>query len=385
MEDTTPSETRRRLAMLALAIAAGLAVASLKSPPNYTVVMTASSNIFAGRNPYEAQPGLDFYKYSPLAGLLTAPLIPLPVPLGIFFFVFAQTLLFLRGFGRWSRAAGYDVGGSRTLLLVAFAAVALDLATALQNCQVNAGIFALMLLGAAQHAEGRTALSGLTLSLATDLKLYPFTLALCLAAGFRARFWLSFLGGLAVWLLLPSAAVGFAENPELHRQWLSRIASDRGGDLSMLDLGSFLELHFGLEGLLLPGALVGGAGLGLLSWSLFRRGDHERLNRFLLPLNGLYVLLFSYLSESPTSVLAVAGIFLIGARAATCERGARLYWCAFVLALALVPVFYSDLAPRPAQDWARAVHLKTAGYLYVFVMNLWLLRGYQKRTRPVSR
>jgi hypothetical protein len=152
----------------------------------------------------------------------------------------------------------------------------------------------------------------------------------------------------------------------------------------MLDVGSFLELHFGLEGLLYPLGFVVGAGLGLAALLLFQRGEHALLKRFLLPLNGLYVLLFSYLSESPTSVLAVAGIFLIGARAVTSERNAWVSWCAFALALALVPVFYSDMAPPMAQDWALGVHLKTVGYAYVFLANVLLMRDYQKRARPVS-
>jgi hypothetical protein len=373
-----------RTVMLLLAIALSLSVAVAKRPDNYSVVVNAATNILAGRNPYEVQPGLDFFKYSPLAGLLTAPFIALPVPIGIFFFVLAQALAFLWGFRRWSRAAGHDLSGSRKLLLVALASVALDLATSLQNCQVNAGIFALMLLAAAQYAEGKRALSGLVLSFATNLKLFPFTLAACLLTGFRGAFWLSFCGGLALWLVLPAAFLGLSRNRELYFQWLQRIALDRGGDLSMLNLGTFLELHFGLEGWLVPIGLLVGAAMGIGSLLLFRRREHERLNRFLLPLNGLYVLLFSHLSESPTSVLAVAGIFLIGASAATEGRRAGPYWCAFAVALALVPVFYSDLMPSVAQDWARAFHLKTVGYTFVFLANLVMLVVYQARTRPVS-
>jgi hypothetical protein len=38
--------------------------------------------------------------------------------------------------------------------------------------------------------------------------------------------------------------------------------------------------------------------MGLASFLLFRRSENERLHRFLFPGNGLYVLFFSYLSES---------------------------------------------------------------------------------------
>jgi hypothetical protein len=84
-------------------------------------------------------------------------------------------------------------------------------------------------------------------------------------------------------------------------------------------------------------------------------------------------------------VLAVAGIYLIGAKAVTGERFSWRWGAAWALALALVPLFYTDLVPSAAERWARSVHLKTAGYLYVFVMNLGLALAYQERTRPVSR
>jgi hypothetical protein len=381
MDDTTAGRGRRRLVTLtvslALAVAMGFAVAAANTPPNYRVVLTASTHILAGRNPYGAELGLDSYKYSPLGGLIMAPFIALPARAGIFLFVLSQTLLFFWGFWRWSRTAGHDLAASRKLQLVALGSVAFDLATSLQNCQVNAGIFALMLLGAADYAEGKWVRSGLAMSLATNLKLFPFTLALCLMAGLRARFWLSFLSGLALWLLLPASLLGLSTNQELHRQWVHRMASDRAGDFAMLDLGTFFEIHLGLSGLRYPVALIVGAGLGLLAFVLFQRGDDKRLDRFLVPLNALYVLLFSYLSESPTSVLAVAGIFLIGARAASGGPRARIYGCAFFVALALVPLAYSNLAPPALEEWARSVHLKTVGYAYVFLLNLWLLREYK--------
>jgi hypothetical protein len=373
---------------LALALALSAAVALSRPPPNFKVVVNAASEILSGRNPYEREPGLDFFKYSPLAGLLMAPFLAVPVPVGIFVFVLSQALLFFWAFRRWSHAAGYALGGSRALPVLALASIVLDLATSLQNCQVNAAIFALMMLAAAQYAEKAHVRAGLALSLATNVKLFPFTLALCLMTGLRLRFWLSFLLGLALSFLMPAAVVGFSANTKLHRQWYDRMTHDRGGDLSMLDLGSFLEIHFrrgDLGELLSPMAVAVGIGLGLFSFAFFRRGEDQRLNRFLLPLTGLYVLLFSYLSESPTSVLAVAGIYLIGAKAVTGERFSWRWGAAWALALALVPLFYTDLVPSAAERWARSVHLKTAGYLYVFVMNLGLALAYQERTRPVSR
>jgi hypothetical protein len=100
--------------------------------------------------------------------------------------------------------------------------------------------------------------------------------------------------------------------------------------------------------------------------------------------NGLYVLVFSYLSESPTSVLAVAGIFLIGIEALDNKDRAKLYWVLWSVALLLIPIFYSDLVPKNWGEWARGFHLKTIGYFYVaVVLGLIFWRRYHHK-RPAK-
>jgi hypothetical protein len=358
----------------------------VKRPPNYRVAIEASRNILAGENPYGAELGLDWFKYSPLGGLLTAPFGELPPAAGLFLFLLAQCLLFFWAFDRWSAAAGYALWHSPALPWIALASVALDLAVSIQNGQVNVGIWALMLLGGALYAESRHLRSGLVLSLATNLKLFPFTLGLCLLTGGSRLFWLSFFSGTIFWFLLPAVFLGFDRDLELHRQWLQLMSRDEAREAAMLDVGSFLESHFGIDaGIRNVLALSAGALIGLLCLTLFRRGQEKRLHRFLVPVNGLYVVLFSYLSESPTSILATGGIFLIGARAAATPERARIYWAAWILALVLVPGFYSELAPSGLQSWSRAVHLKTVGYLYVTAVLLVLFLETRERDTAGAR
>ncbi len=352
------------------AVALCLHTALVKRPPNYRIVTEAARNIVSGANPYGAEPGLDWFKYSPLAGLLTAPYALLPQGPGSFLFLLTQCIVFFWAFHRFTTAAaGYSLWHAPALPWIALASVALDLAVAIQNAQVNVVLWALMLLGAAQYAESKFLRSGLVLSLATNLKLFPFTLGLCLLTGGERLFWLSFLGGTLFWFLLPAVLLGLERDLELHRQWIRMMSRDQGHESVMLDIGSFLEVHFGIDAdiRILPAFLVALV-IGLTCLILFRRGEHRRLHRFLAPVNGLYVLLFSYLSESATSILATGGIFLIGARAVEKpprRRRATFYWAAWVIALVLVPGFYSELATSSLQAWPRAIHLKTIGYLYV--------------------
>ena len=358
--------------------------AIVKKPPPYRVVTEAARNIVQGQSPYAPQPNLDFFKYSPLAGLAMLPFSLLPDAWGTFLFLLFQCLLFLWAFGRWARAAGYDLSRSVAAQWIALASVLLDATASLQNGQWNVGLFALMLLGAAQYAEGKSARAGLVLSLATNLKLYPFALGFCFLTGLKKRFWGAFLGGLVLWFLLPSLLVGTGNNLRLLREWFGLMSWDLTREREMLDIGSFLSIHFNVDpSLRTPLAVFVGLVIGALTFHLFRKGKEQLVHRFVIPLNGLYVLLFSYLSESPTSVLATAGIFVIGMQALEDERHRRVYWLLWIFSLALIPVSYSDLVPHAASEWARGLRLKTAGYVYLtLVLGMLLWKRYSARVSP---
>jgi hypothetical protein len=367
--------------LVVLTVGVSLQVALVKQPPNYRVVTNASQNILEGENPYERQERLDYFKYSPLAGLLTAPFLLVPDTLGMFLFVSLQLGFFVWAFSKWTKSARLDGPHGYGVATVAFFSAVFDVTVAVQNCQVNVGIFALMLAAAAQFAEGKYIRAGLVLSLATNLKLFPFTLGLCLLMSFQKKYWLAFFGGLLLWTVLPTVFLGIDSNLRLHVEWLQLMTWDQTRDLSMLDVGSFLALHFGVNPAIRNVlAVVVGLAIGLGTYFLFREHRHDLVYRFLLPINGLYVLLFSYLSESPTSVLAVAGIFLIGVEALNTRDRAPLYWGLWGVALILIPIFYSDLVPKDWGEWTRDFHLKTIGYFYVMVvLGLIFWRRYPQR------
>ena len=377
----TSAQKRWSLIFL-LTLTAGICLhtAAVKRPLNYTVGPNAAANILGGTDPYAPQPGLDFFKYSPLAGLLMKPFSLLGDEAGLFLFVFFQCCLFLWGFWRWARAAGCPLDLRIPFLLIAFFSVIFDTTVSIQNAQVNAGILGLMLLAEAQYAEDRPVRSGLLLSLAANLKLFPFTLGLCLLLGFKKRYWAAFWGGLVIWFTLPAAIVGWGRNLELVKQWAGLMSWDQTRSLDMLDLGSFLELHLGWPSLWRnPLALLLGAAVGLATLYFFRKGEERLLHRFLLPVNCLYILLFSYLSESPTSILAVAAIYLIGVEAFVSDSHRKAYWILWAGALTLVPLFYSDLVPRAWNLWAQSVNLKTVGYVWTAAACAHLLFKYARK------
>jgi hypothetical protein len=368
------------LIVLVLTVVVCLHVALVKHPDNYLTYITAADSLLERQNPYAPLEGLDFFKYSPLAGLLIIPFSFLIDEIGTFLFVLFQYWLFFWGFWRWAKSAGFRIDQSKAVMIVAFCSVITDATLSVQICQVNAAIFGLMLLAAAQYAEGKYLKSGVLLSLATNLKLFPFTLGLCFLSDFKKKFWTSYLSGLVLWILLPAMFLGFSYNIQLLQEWFSLMNWDQTRNLEMLDIGNFLELHFGFsQSLRNPLAVGSGLLIGLGAFWFFKRNRQDLLKRYLLPVNALYILFFSYLSESATSILATPSIFLIGMEAVRAKKRAWMFWTAWIVSLLLVPTFYSDIVPRAWLLWARGFHLKTVGYIFISIVIGWLVyRDWKK-------
>jgi hypothetical protein len=353
----------------------------IKKPDNYQVYVNAAENIFYKQNLYAKYGILDYFKYSPLAALMIVPFSLFIDEVGMFLLLFLQYWLFFWGFWRWAKSAGFPLDRSSSMMFLAFISIVSDSMLAVQICQVNAGIFGLMLLAAAQYSEGKHLKSGLLLSLATNLKIFPFTLAFCFLAGFKKKFWLAFWIGLAFWFFLPVLFIGADYNFELLGEWFKLMTWDQTRNLEMLDIGNFLDLHFGIpQAVRNPLAVLFGLLIGGATLYLFRKGRTELINRFLIPVNGLYILLFSYLSESATSILATPAIFLVAMEALKEKTRAWRYWILWILALLLIPVFYSDLVLKSWSSWARGFHLKTVGYVYISIVIGFLFAKLYKKS-----
>jgi len=372
--------------LLLLTIAICLHVALHKHPDNYQVYIHAVENVLYQNDPYAPQPAKDFYKYSPLSALLIYPFSRLIDEVGTFLFVFLQFWVFFWGFWRWARIAGFDLGSSRGMMVLAFCSVILDTTLSVQICQVNALLFGFMLLSAAYYREEKYVRAGLLLSLVTNLKLFPFTLALCFLLGFKKKYWLAFWSGLFMWFLLPAVFLGWGYNLELLKNWVKLMTWDQTRSLEMLDIGNFVEYHFGIsQSIRNPLAVIFGILIGLGTLYLFRKNRKLLIDRYLVPVNGLYILLFSYLSESATSVLATTAIFLLAMFAWQAKKHAWLFWLFWALALLLIPWFYSDGVPEAWTLWARAFHLKTIGYVFVsLVLGAIFYRHYRAQDQDIE-
>jgi hypothetical protein len=385
MKKQTGLVTKTLILLAIFTIGVCLHLSLIKKPDNYLVYVNAADNIFYKQNLYSKYGILDYFKYSPLAALMIVPFSLLIDEVGMFLFLFLQYWLFFWGFWKWAKSAGFHLELSSGLMFLAFVSIVSDSILSIQICQVNAGIFGLMLLAAADYSKGKYLKSGLLFSLATNLKLFPFTLAFCYLTDFKKKFWLAYLAGLAFWFLLPILFLGMGYNFELLGEWFKMMTWDQTRNLEMLDIGNFLDLHFGVpQAIRNPIAILIGLLIGMAAFFLFRKRRIEMIDRFLLPVNGLYVLLFSYLSESATSILATPAIFLIAMEAFQEKARAWRHWILWILALILIPLFYSDLMLNSWSEWARGFHLKTVGYVYISIVIGVLFAKYYKKNSTDS-
>ncbi len=297
---------RPRRLMLALYVASAALVtvqqAMLGHSNNLSIFRSASLNLLAGRDLYAAHPEqhLDFYKYSPTFALLFAPLAYLP---------------FALAFLCWSLLNGLLLWYALDRLLperqatIALALLYLEVLLALQYGQSNALVAALMILGFVAF-EGRRQLgAALSITVGAAVKLFPLA-GLSLAALYprRLRFGAIAVGVLAVAVVLPLVVIPPADLLAQYRSWHAIEAKDtllRGYSL-MHYVHSWLGVNW-------PNWPQQAAGTALLLLPLALRSDRwealEFRRLFLCSLL-VYSVLFNHASESPSFVVAYAGIVI---------------------------------------------------------------------------
>ncbi len=299
-----PPRPRRLVLALYVASAALVTVqqAILGHSNNLSIFRSASLNLLAGRDLYAAHPEqhLDFYKYSPTFALLFAPLAYLP---------------FALAFLCWSLLNGLLLWYALDRLLperqatIALALLYLEVLLALQYGQSNALVAALMILGFVAF-EGRRQLgAALSITVGAAVKLFPLA-GLSLAALYprRLRFGAIAVGVLAAAVVLPLVVIPPADLLAQYRSWHAIEAKDtllRGYSL-MHYVHSWLGVNW-------PNWPQQAAGTALLLLPLALRSDRwealEFRRLFLCSLL-VYSVLFNHASESPSFVVAYAGIVI---------------------------------------------------------------------------
>jgi hypothetical protein len=329
---------RPRRFVLALYVASAALVtvqqAILGHSNNLSIFRSASLNLFAGRDLYAAHPEqhFDFYKYSPTFALLFAPLAYLP---------------FALAFLCWSLLNGLLLWYALDRLLpereatVALALLYLEVLLALQYGQSNALVAALMILAFVAFEGRRQVGAAVSITGGAAVKLFPLAaLSLAVFHPRRLRFAAVFIAVFAAAVALPLVAIPVGDLLAQYRSWHAIEAKDalRRGYSLMHYTHAWLGVDW-------PNWPQQAAGTALLLLALGLRPDrwaNSAFRRLFLCSLLVYSVLFNHASESPSFVVAYAGIVIWYVS----SPPSRLRTAIMALTLLVMVVHDVDVVPR---------------------------------------
>ncbi|MFN4080324.1 MAG: glycosyltransferase family 87 protein [Saprospiraceae bacterium] len=298
------------LCYAALALAAAIQSYTLAPSPeslyshynNYEIFRYAFFNLLAGNNLYLHYPHAfqDLYKYSPTFAMCFGPLAVLPDWAGLCLWNILNALSF---YFAVRMLPGLAPHARNAILLLCLP----ELFTSLQNEQSNGLMAAMMIAAIALLEQRRPALSALTLVGSVFVKLFSVVLgALFIFYEKKIRY----IGWGALWTLLllalPAPLVGWSELLWQYRNWGELLAMDHAGSMG-LSVQGWLASWFDLYPDKTRVTLIGGA-LGLLPL-LRRSAYHSRTYRyFSLSAWLIWSVIFNHKAESPTFIIAMAGV-----------------------------------------------------------------------------
>jgi hypothetical protein len=357
-----------RIATFALAglwVAAVVVVslqASARHNNNFEIFRTSWQNLVAGRDLYAASANhFDFFKYSPTFALLFAPFAVVPFGVGMFLWNAANA-----GALYWS--LGRVLSPERAL--AARVIVVLDTVGSMQNAQSNALSAGLIIIAFAELGRRRELRAALAIALGTLIKIFPIiAAAFVVFRPYRLPRFAAWGAIVAVaFVAAPLLVLSPAELADQYRSWSAIQKTDaltRG--YSVMEL---VELVLGGGW---PNWPVQLAGVAILLAPLVRlpRWGQEDFRLTFLASVLMFCVLFNHKAESPTFVVALAGI------AIWFVTSPRSRWTWAVLAVVVVGTVLSssDVMPERLQEgFFEPYRIKTVPVVLAWVtaqLGLW--------------
>jgi hypothetical protein len=268
---------------------------------NYVIFRQSYPHLRHGQNLYALYPDeqYDLYKYSPTFALWMAPFSKLPDYLGLTLWSLINALALL--FAIRMLPFTQNVRG----LLCWF--VAVEMLTALQNAQSNALMAGIMIAAFCCLHNGKVQWATLWLVLATFIKVYG-AIGFCLFLFYPGK--LRFVLFAALWTVLffamPLVATPLHTLLWQYNNWLVMLAADQAGSYG-LSVWGWLHAWFGIQH---GKSIVTIIGIVLFLLPLTRIKMYSNIAFRLLMLASMliWVIIFNHKAESPTFVIAVAGV-----------------------------------------------------------------------------
>jgi hypothetical protein len=288
----------------------------------------------------------DLFKYPPSCAALFAPFALVPYGVGLF---------------GWNLLNAMVLCGAVVLLLPGRAALAamlivlLEAVGSLQNTQSNALLAGLMILPLVAIEREHVAGGALSVVLGATIKVFPASaglLGLLTPLRWRHVAWCVGLG--AVSLALPLLFTSPDTLVQQYHSWLAISKSDNT-KIGMAWLGGLFELALGRA---VPHAPIQGLGVAWIlftAWLVRSHWTDVALRRLLLASLLIFSVVFNHMAESPSFVIAYAGVGIWWA-ALPRER----WRDALVLLILLAgSVGGSDIVPKHIRiEWHDRIQLK---------------------------
>jgi hypothetical protein len=305
---------------------------------NFLIFRAASLHLLHGQDLYAAYPALhkDFYKYSPSFALLFLPFALPP---------FALAMLLWNALNAGALYLTLGTVLPRRAADTARAIVFLDMLGSLQNVQSNAVVAALIIGSFAAYERRRTVLGSVAVITGAAIKIFPLAGAsFAIFHPRRGRVAVALVVAAVVMLLLPLLVTPPATIVAQYASWRAIETKDalaRG--FSVMEM---LQLLFHRDWPNWPLQLAGVVALVAPVLARRDRWSEWSFRRLYLCSVLVFCVIFNHQAESPTFVIAIAGVAIWFT---SLTRRTRLDWALMALVVLGTILASSDAMPRVVQ------------------------------------
>ena len=306
---------------------------------NYIIFRQSFFHLLDGRSLYSWFPGehYDLYKYSPAFALFFGALAWLPDYIGL------PLWNILNGVVLWVAVRKLPLSAKQQSLILWFCLI--ELLTSMQSAQSNGLLAGLMILALAHMEKRKVLLATLWIVLATFIKVYG-------AAAFiifffypqKPRFVLYSALWSLVFFFIPLVVISFPALMEQYRGWISMMSHDQSISYGISVMG-WLQSWFGLANIKNYIMIIGVA-LFFLPLVMVKAFKLQRFRLLFLAHVLIWIIIFNHKAESPTFIIAMAGVGIWYMAAPSALWRTLILWFVFIG----TGLSHTDLFPAPIRQ-----------------------------------
>ncbi|WP_396164803.1 glycosyltransferase family 87 protein [Flavobacterium sp.] len=345
---------------------------------NYQIFKKVFYHIIEEKSLYASYPNLyfDYNHYGPIFGLFIAPFAIMPDGLGMVFWCIFNALVLVYAISQLNLE-------SSKINLILWICMHEFLTTSLGQ-QFNPIMTSIIILSYVLIEKEKDFWSACLIILGTFIKLYGIV---GLAFFFFSKNKMKFIGSLAFWSIVFFVLPMAISSPEFiinsYSEWFARLLEknnengsfDSMQDISIMGLFKKILNMPNLSNLLflIPGIVL--FGLPYLRFNMF---SNKKFQLLLLSSVLIFTVIFSSGSESPTYIIAFAGVaiwFIIQ------EEKTKWTWFLFIFALLLTSFSPSDLFPK----YIKETYIKPYSLKALPCVLIWFQITYELITTQFSK